>query len=73
MNNRLIKKYVKLDENLNELLEAAYQKYKFSARSINKILKLCRTIADLDGSEDIKEKHLLEAIRFRTVDTKYWG
>ena len=73
MNNRLIKKYVKLDDNLNELLEAAYQKYKFSARSINKILKLCRTIADLDGSEDIKEKHLLEAIRFRTVDTKYWG
>ncbi len=73
MNNRLIKKYVKLSKDLDELLESAYEKYKFSARSINKILKLCRTIADLDNSQEILEKHLLEAIRFRTVDTKYWG
>ncbi|MDO5018050.1 MAG: YifB family Mg chelatase-like AAA ATPase [Lagierella massiliensis] len=73
MNNRLIKKYVKLDDKLNSLLEISYEKYKFSARSINKILKLSRTIADLDESEEIKEKHLLEAIRFRTVDAKYWG
>ena len=73
MNNRLIKKYVKLSKELNVILEKSYDKYKFSARTINKILKLSRTIADLDGKENVESSHLLEAIRFRTVDTKYWS
>ncbi len=73
MNNRLIKKYVKLSKELNIILEKSYEKYKFSARTINKILKLSRTIADLDGKENVESNHLLEAIRFRTVDTKYWS
>ncbi|MDL2310755.1 YifB family Mg chelatase-like AAA ATPase [Peptostreptococcaceae bacterium OttesenSCG-928-C18] len=73
MNNKLIKKYVPLDDELNAILEMAYNKYKFSARTINKILKLTRTIADLEGKENIEAKHLLESIRYRTVDTKYWG
>ena len=37
------------------------------------ILKISRTIADLDGKENIEAKHLMEAIRYRTVDQKYWG
>lgn len=73
MNNRLIKKYIKLDGKLNEILEKAFDRYKFSARTVNKILKLSRTIADLDGIENIESKHLLEAIRYRTVDSKYWS
>ncbi|QQK08612.1 YifB family Mg chelatase-like AAA ATPase [Miniphocaeibacter halophilus] len=73
MNNRLIKKYIKLNNELNIILEKAYDKYKFSARTINKILKLSRTIADLDNKDNITANHLLEAIRYRTVDSKYWG
>lgn len=68
-----IKKYVILDEKLEKIIEFAFSKFKFSARSFNKILKLTRTIADLDGSEKIQEKHLLEAIRYRSIGNKYWG
>lgn len=68
-----IKKYIILDETLEKIIEFAFKKFKFSARSFNKILKLTRTIADLDGSETIKEQHLLEAIRYRSLNNKYWG
>lgn len=70
---RQIKKYVILDEKLEKIIEFAFKKFKFSARSFNKILKLTRTIADLDGSEKIEEKHLLEAIRYRSLSNKYWS
>lgn len=50
----------------------AYEKYNFSARSYNKILKLSRTIADLDGENNIKTSHILEALRYRALDDKYW-
>ena len=63
----------KQDEKLEKIIEFAFKKFKFSARSFNKILKLTRTIADLDGSEEIKEEHLLEAIRYRSLSNKYWG
>lgn len=68
-----IKKYVILDEKLEKIIEFAFKKFKFSARSFNKILKLTRTIADLDGSEKIEERHLLEAIRYRSLSNKYWS
>lgn len=68
-----IKKYVILDAKLEKIIEFAFSKFKFSARSFNKILKLTRTIADLEGSEKIEEKHLLEAIRYRSIGNKYWG
>ena len=70
---RQIKKYIILDEKLEKIIEFAFKKFKFSARSFNKILKLTRTIADLEGSEIIKEEHLLEAIRYRSLNNKYWG
>lgn len=68
-----IKKYIVLDAKLEKIIEFAFKKFKFSARSFNKILKLTRTIADLDGSEKIEEKHLLEAIRYRSIGSKYWS
>ena len=70
---RQIKKYIILDEKLEKIIEFAFKKFKFSARSFNKILKLTRTITDLEGSEIIKEEHLLEAIRYRSLNNKYWG
>lgn len=68
-----IKKYIKLDEKLEKIIEFAFKKFKFSARSFNKILKITRTIADLEMCEKIEEKHLLEAIRYRSLNNKYWG
>lgn len=73
MSNKEIKKYIILDDELNNIIKLAFKKYKFSARSFNKILKLTRTIADLDNSEKIKKIHLLEAIRYKTIDKKYWN
>lgn len=71
--DKLINKYVKLDKNLKGIIQMAFKKYAFSARAYNKILKVSRTIADLEGSEEIKDYHLLEAIRYRVIDTNYWG
>lgn len=64
----LIEKYCKLDDESNEILKKAFEKLKLSARAYSKILKLSRTIADLDCSEEIKKKHLMEAIQYRSLD-----
>lgn len=71
--NRDIKRYCKLTDSSQEIMKNAFDKYKFSARTYNKILKVARTIADLDGKIDIEDQHILEAIRYRTMDSKYWG
>lgn len=68
-----IKKYCTLKVEAENILKEAFNKYRFSARSYNKILKIARTIADLDRESIISEMHLLEAIRYRTLDNKYWG
>ncbi len=68
-----IKKYCEIDKKSEEMMSLAFNKYKFSARTYNKLLKLARTIADLRGDKNIKEEHLLEAIRYRTLDSKYWS
>lgn len=72
LTNKMIKKYVKLDSKAQEIMEFAFKKFNFSARSYNKILKLARTIADLAESDLVMEKHVLEAIQYRTLDKKYW-
>ncbi|EGY76605.1 competence protein ComM [Peptoniphilus indolicus ATCC 29427] len=51
----------------------AFKKYSFSARTYNKILKVSRTIADLENHKDIEDTDILEAIRYRTMDVKYWS
>lgn len=72
--DKLINKFIKLDNNLKQVIQMAFKRYKFSGRAYNKILKVSRTIADLEGSKDIKEEHLLEAIRYRSsMDGNYWG
>lgn len=69
----LIEQYCKLKESSQKLLDMAYKKYKFSGRSIHKILKVARTVADLRGGDDISDEDVLEAIRYKTVEGKYWS
>ena len=61
----MIEKYCRTDRHGGELLKTAYEKYDLSARAYHRILKLARTAADLAGSGDIEEMHVLEALRYR--------
>ncbi len=72
LSNKEIKSICKLSKSAELLMAKAFEKYKFSARSYNKILKVARTIADLDQKEIIDDYHLSEAIRYRSLDKKYW-
>lgn len=69
----LIEKYCKLGEREKRILEDAFEKFGFSARAYGRILKVARTIADLDEKENIELKHITEAIQYRSLDRKYWG
>jgi magnesium chelatase family protein len=68
MKTRHIRKYCKLKDDALRLLETAMQKLGLSARAYARILKLSRTIADLESSEDILSHHISEAIQYRTLD-----
>jgi magnesium chelatase family protein len=70
MNARLIKKYCELNAAGHRMLELAGEKLGFSARSYSRILKVARTIADLNHSEAISEQHLAEAIQYRSLDRR---
>lgn len=72
MSNVDINKYCKLDEDGERLLEAAFRRFNLSARGSMRILKVARTIADLDGKENIGVNHLSEAIQYRALDKKYY-
>ncbi|MBR5047613.1 MAG: YifB family Mg chelatase-like AAA ATPase [Eubacterium sp.] len=61
-------RFCKLSGDDDKLLEKAYETYHMSGRSLNRILKVARTIADLDGSEEIRTRHLEEALLYRRVD-----
>lgn len=70
---KLIEKYCKLTNNGKKILEKAFEKLGLSARAYGRILKVARTIADLDNKTDIEEEHIAEAIGYRNLDRKYWG
>lgn len=69
---KLIDTYCKLNSQSSKLLENSFQKLGLSARAYGRILKVARTIADLDGQKDIQTHHLAEAIQYRNLDRKYW-
>ena len=54
-------------------MKAAFSNLSLTARTYHKILKVSRTIADLDGEDEINIMHIKEAIGYRTLDKKYWG
>ena len=71
MNALMIREYCKLDDESEKLLRLAFDKLKLSARAYSRILKVARTIADLEGSRDISSKHLSEALTYRSMDRDY--
>ena len=68
-----IRKYCKTDEGAAQLLRMAYDSMGLSARGYDRVMRVARTIADLDGSEIIRDVHIAEAIQLRSLDKKYWG
>ena len=72
MTNAQMKKYCDLTPDCERILEAAFKKLNMTARASARVLKVARTIADLEGSESILVKHITEAVQYRSLDRKYW-
>jgi len=72
MTNALLQKYAQLDEQSTDRLRDAMRRLNLSARAYNRILKVARTIADLEGSEQILSNHIGEAIGYRNLDRDSW-
>jgi magnesium chelatase family protein len=70
MGSRQIRKFCALDDESMGLLEQAMDRFGLSARAHSRILKIARTIADLEGNEDIRSGHVAEAIQYRTLDRR---
>ena len=68
-----IRKYCRLGEEEEEMLSDAFESLGLSARAHDRILKVARTIADLDASGEITKRHLAEAISYRQLDRRYFG
>lgn len=73
LSGEMLKSWCGLGRGGQELMQTAFSVLGLSARAYHRIIKVARTIADLDGEEEIMERHLREAIGYRTVDRKYWG
>ena len=73
MSEQQLKEHCKLSFESDQMLRHAFEKLNLSARAYNRILKVARTIADLDGMENITDDHIIEAISYRSLDKKYWS
>ena len=68
-----MERYCHLGKKEEKLLKSAYEMLGLSARSCHRIIKCARTIADLEGSTDIKERHISEAVAYKSIDRRYWN
>jgi len=72
MSSAMIRRFCRHDDGVAALLGTAVEHYGFSARAYDRILKLSRTIADLEGSPEILRAHVAEAVQYRALDRDYW-
>ncbi|MCQ2480734.1 MAG: YifB family Mg chelatase-like AAA ATPase [Clostridia bacterium] len=72
MDSAMTKKYCNPTPKAMQMLEQVFERLDFSARAYDKVLKVARTIADLDGSETIEASHIAQAVQFRSLDRKLW-
>lgn len=68
-----IRHFCSLGNEEARIMETAFERLGLSARAYHRILKVARTIADLEGEERIRRDHLLEAVGYRSLDQKFWG
>jgi magnesium chelatase family protein len=72
MTPRMIRLYCRIDAESEQMLERAMTRLGLSARAYDRILKVSRTIADLEGSDDVRSPHVAEAVGYRSLDRTYW-
>ncbi|MBQ8210470.1 MAG: YifB family Mg chelatase-like AAA ATPase [Clostridia bacterium] len=73
MTAEMTRKFCILTDGASQMLKNSFEKLGLSARAYDKVLRVARTIADLDGSENIDVKHIAEAIQYRSLDRKFWN
>jgi magnesium chelatase family protein len=73
MTEKMLREYAEPDAASLEMLRMAMERLKLSARAYNRILKVARTIADLEGSEKVQSHHIAEAIGYRNLDRGDWA
>lgn len=73
MTPEMLRRFCILDDMASKVLERAFNTLGMSARAYDRILKVSRTVADLDKSEKIETQHILEALQYRGIDNKYWS
>jgi magnesium chelatase family protein len=72
MNTKQIREFCKLDETSLQLLKTAMERLNLSARAYDRILKVSRTIADLEAADNVLPSHIAEAIQYRSLDRDGW-
>lgn len=73
MTSKMLVEYCPLTDDARKTLKSAFEKLDMSARTYDRILKVARTIADIDNSDIITSAHIMQTVRFRSLDRKYWN